>query len=74
MKMAPGLERYLNSKDLMKDLKWDIEEREHFLKATVDDLARLKTRSKWLFKNLNKIGVNQNQNRRGSAISQLSHS
>jgi hypothetical protein len=55
MKMAPGLERYLNSKDLMKDLKYDIEELEHFLQATIDDLARLKTRAKWLFKNLNKI-------------------
>ncbi len=59
MKMAPGLERYLNSKDLMKDLKCDIEEREHFLQATIDDLARLKTRAKWLFKNLNKIEKSQ---------------
>ena len=73
MKMAPGLERYLNSQDLMKDIKYDIEERDHFLKATIDDLARLKTRSKWLFKNLNKIEKQmQNANRRGSAISKYS--
>ena len=47
---APGLERYERSKDLIKDLKYEIQELEHFYKDTSDDLKRLKVRNKFLLK------------------------
>lgn len=49
-KMAPGLERYGRAKELMKDLRYDIQELEQFLKDTQDDLYRLKIRHKYLLK------------------------
>ena len=48
--MAPGLERYGRAKELMKDLRYDIQELEQFLTNTQDDLYRLKIRHKYLLK------------------------
>ena len=41
---APGLERYGRAKQLIKQLRSDYSEFEHYLKDTLDDLRRLKIR------------------------------
>ena len=43
-KKAPGLERYGRAKELMKDLKYEIQELEHFMRDISEDLSRLKIR------------------------------
>ena len=47
---APGLERYGRAKELMKDLKYEIQELEHFMRDISEDLSRLKIRQKYLMK------------------------
>ena len=49
---APGLERYGRSKELIKSLRSDIAEHEHYMRDTLEDLRRLKIRSKFLMKML----------------------
>lgn len=48
---APGLERYERAKELIKDLRYEIQELERLMEDTADDLKRLRIREKYLLKN-----------------------